>query len=201
MDGESALHSDDSSVLPDAERLFDDLYRAHYREMYAYCLRRIPRERVEDAVSEIFTVAWRRIDDVPRGSERLLWLYGVARRIVAHEWRSAGRRRRLIGRVRDTAAEHATDEPELQLVERAEYRMIRKAASQLRREEQEVLLLTVWEEMPQADVAALLGISIGAVKQRLYRARRKLARIYSILDTDHTVRPPAVQAKEVDGES
>jgi RNA polymerase sigma factor (sigma-70 family) len=79
--------------------------------------------------------------------------------------------------------------------------MIRKAASQLRHEEQEVLLLTVWEEMPQADVAALLGISIGAVKQRLYRARRKLARIYSKLDTDHIVRPPAVQAKEVDGES
>jgi DNA-directed RNA polymerase specialized sigma24 family protein len=49
---------------------------------------------VADVVSEVFMTAWRRIVDIPDGSE-LPWLYGVARRVVMNHRRGARRRHRL----------------------------------------------------------------------------------------------------------
>src|SRR2546426_1943597 len=40
-------------------------------------------------------VAWRRIGDVPTDGTARLWLYGVARRVLANHHRSSGRRERL----------------------------------------------------------------------------------------------------------
>lgn len=191
MDGRPVRRNEVTALVGSADAVFDDLYRSHYRSVYGYCMRRVSRDRVEDAVAEVFTVAWRRIGAVPAGSEALLWLYGVARRVVAHEWRAVGRRSRLVRRARAVSVEPASAGPELQLVERAEYRMIRQAASQLRPEEREILMLTVWEELSHAEVGQVLGISDGAVKQRLHRARRKLARAYVALDSKDDGQPPA----------
>ncbi len=72
------------------ERVYDDCYDAIFR----YCLRRTNREDALDAAAETFLVAWRRRADVPIGRE-LPWLYGVAGRVLANQWR---------GRVRHEAA-------------------------------------------------------------------------------------------------
>jgi hypothetical protein len=41
-----------------------------------------------------FTIAWHRADDMPPGDEARVWLYGVARRVLANHLR--GERRHLI---------------------------------------------------------------------------------------------------------
>ncbi len=179
-----ARHGQKSGTLAAADARFDDLYRRHYRTLHAYCRRRVSGPRVEDAVAEVFTVVWRRIADVPPPGEELLWLYGVARRIVAHEWRAAGRRSRLTRRASSRPDVAPASEPELQVVRRTEYDLIVRAARRLPPTEREILFLTVWEELPQAEIAELLDISVGAVKQRLLRARRRLAREYERLDPD-----------------
>ncbi|MER7134470.1 RNA polymerase sigma factor [Streptosporangium saharense] len=67
----------------DDERMvrFEAVYRETYGRITAYAVRRCgsPQD-VADVVAETFTVAWRRIAEVPPGREALLWLYGVARR-------------------------------------------------------------------------------------------------------------------------
>ncbi len=50
------------------------------------------------------------------------------------------------------------------------------AVERLRPDDQEVLRLTVWEELPRDQVAAVLGTSQQAVRQRLYRITKQLAR-------------------------
>ena len=57
---------------------------------------------------------------------------------------------------------------------------------------QEILKLTVWEELPHADIALVLEISVGAVKQRAHHARRNLTREYNRLENKRT-KPPAAQ--------
>jgi RNA polymerase sigma-70 factor (ECF subfamily) len=57
---------------------FERLFREHGDAVYRYAVRRDPGA-AEDVVAEAFLVAWRRLDDVPRGAE-LPWLLGVARR-------------------------------------------------------------------------------------------------------------------------
>lgn len=63
---------------------FDGVYREHYRAIYAYVYRRMPGRagEVPDVVAEVFVVAWRRFDELPRGAEARLWLYSVAHRCV-----------------------------------------------------------------------------------------------------------------------
>jgi DNA-directed RNA polymerase specialized sigma24 family protein len=49
-------------------------------------------------IAETFLTAWRRLDDVPAGDEARLWLYGVARRMLANQRRGARRRSSLADR-------------------------------------------------------------------------------------------------------
>lgn len=44
-------------------------------------------------VAETFTVAWRRVDELPEGDAATLWLYGVARKVLANHYRGDNRRR------------------------------------------------------------------------------------------------------------
>ncbi|MDN5772092.1 MAG: hypothetical protein L0I76_27150 [Pseudonocardia sp.] len=70
---------------------FDDLYRRHHLVVLRYVRRRLATADVEDVVGEVFTIAWRRRNDVPAGNAQLLWLYGTARRVLANEHRRARR--------------------------------------------------------------------------------------------------------------
>ncbi|RPI10520.1 MAG: hypothetical protein EHM63_03025, partial [Actinobacteria bacterium] len=95
----------DGRGTPGAERLRDDarfaeLYARCYRPVWEYCTRRLAADAVEDAVAETFLTVWRRLDDVPAGEDALVWIYGVAYRVIGHQWRSIARRGRLQERLR-----------------------------------------------------------------------------------------------------
>ena len=47
-------------------------------------------------------MAWRRIKDLPDGDAALWWLYAVARRVLANEYRRNRHRRSLLSQLRDT---------------------------------------------------------------------------------------------------
>src|SRR5579862_5304806 len=62
-------------------RLFEALFRKHIAGIASYCRWRSPTtSEAEDAVAEVFLVAWRRLDDVPGGEAARPWLYATARR-------------------------------------------------------------------------------------------------------------------------
>src|SRR5690554_1101728 len=83
------------------EESFRALYSDNFDRLLGYALRRVEvPEDAADVVSETFLVAWRRIRDLPEGDEARLWLYGVARRILANHYRSQSRREQLGERLR-----------------------------------------------------------------------------------------------------
>ena len=174
----------------DDEARFVDVYRRYARNIQAYCARRAPQSQVADAVADTFLVAWRRIDQIPQGEDALPWLYGVAYRVVSHQWRHRARNRRLIDRLRGLAEIDAFA-PDVLLVRSEEHRQVIEASSRLRPIDQEVLRLTLWEELSHAEVAVVLGIAVTAVKERAYRARRNLASEYQKLTEDR--QPPAAR--------
>jgi hypothetical protein len=86
---------------------FRSLYEEHYRSIQAYAVRRVGSpDDVADVVAEVFTIAWRRLARIPEPPADRLWLYGVARRVVAGKLRSARRRRQLTARLQ---ASHAAN--------------------------------------------------------------------------------------------
>lgn len=156
------------------ESSFEALFQAHHRAVLAYCARRASPADAWDAASDVFLVAWRRIGEVPEPSEARAWLLGVAFRVLANHRRATMRRTRLFQRVAGTerSEDHRADEP---LIRREEEREVVAALERLRPTDRELLLLTLWEELPRAQVATALGISANAFDQRYARARRRLA--------------------------
>ncbi len=56
------------------------------------------------------------------------------------------------------------------------------ALAQLRPQDQEVLRLAWWEELPHAEIAGMLGCSTNAATHRIHRAARRVAKEYQRLD-------------------
>jgi RNA polymerase sigma factor (sigma-70 family) len=153
---------------------FEACYTAHRRHVVAYCLRRASQWDAYEAADETFLIAWRRFDDIPPGHERA-WLYGVAYRVLGNQHRGARRRSRLDARLRGTR-EVAPPGPEAQAVRSAELELVRSAYDRLSPDDQEVLRLAAWEGLTHTDLAVALGCEPGAARQRVHRARTRLAR-------------------------
>ncbi|MEV4369083.1 sigma-70 family RNA polymerase sigma factor [Nonomuraea sp. NPDC049637] len=81
---------------------FVEVYESTYEPILGYVLRRCPHpEDAADVVAETFTTAWRRIEELPEGDEARLWLYGVARRVLANHRRGERRHEQRTAALRD----------------------------------------------------------------------------------------------------
>jgi RNA polymerase sigma factor (sigma-70 family) len=154
-----------------AQTQFSRLYREQGRAILVYALRRVEdREDAADVVAETFLVAWRRLGEVPAGAAARLWLYAVARRVIANLHRTERRRtrlgRRLAESLRTELATHSAPDGEA-----AE---ILRAMSELGEEDRELLLLVSWEGLSPGEAAKVLEVSSLAARSRLHRARRRL---------------------------
>ena len=158
-----------------ADTRFERLYQQYHQEVLAYCVRRMNRSDAEDVASEVFTVAWRRIDQVPTGERTLAWLYGVAHRVLANRWRSIRRYRRLLGKIGGLGFPQP-DLPETVVLRGLDEQQLLDALARLRWRDQEVLRLATWEKLSHRDIAELLGCSKVAVGQRIARAKKRLAK-------------------------
>ncbi len=172
------------------DAFFVQLYESYYREVYVYCRRRASADRVDDAVAETFLVGWKKIDEVPRSSDALPWLYAVAYRVLAHQWRGMSRRRRFEARLSSLGAS-GPDQPEDFIVIRHESRQVLDAAGRLKSTDREILRLSLWEELSHSDIAVVLDINPDAVRQRLSRALQNLTREFDRLESRPTYAPAA----------
>jgi RNA polymerase sigma factor (sigma-70 family) len=150
---------------------FDRLYREHVDAIRAYVRRRAPVDVVDDVVADVFLVCWRRLDDVP--AEALPWLYAVARKTLANEWRRRSRRAPV------TAEISYETEPVGDSV-------LASAFAALSDGDREVLRLVAWEGLSLRDAATVLECSHVACRVRYHRAKSRLA---SRLDGAASFRP------------
>ncbi len=158
----------------DAAR-FGRVFDRNYRALLAYALRRTPdRSDAEDAVSETFTVVWRRLSKLP-GDEReqRLWLFGIARKVLSNQHRSTTRASQLNRRIQtpDQAESPAADASIEDAVDIAE---ALDALDALSERDRELVTLALWEELSNAEIATATGTSVANVSVRLHRAKKRL---------------------------
>jgi RNA polymerase sigma factor (sigma-70 family) len=156
----------------DREVAFCSIYQAHFRAIAAYARRRLNPRDAEDAVSETFLVAWRRLEDIPTGDLTLPWLYEVARRVAAQGRRSGRRRDRLLARLSRVERSGLVSEPEAAL---AGDPAVDLALAGLRPKDRELLRLAEWDLVSHADLARIFSCSTNAISIRLHRAHRRFA--------------------------
>lgn len=158
--------------MTDPRARLEQLYADNYERIRGYALRRTDTvEDAHDVVSETFLVAWRRLDDVPDGDRAVLWLYGTARKVLSNQHRSNRRRRRLMHRLRSQPPPPihvpSAHEPDTQRVA--------TAFARLTPDDQEILVLTGWEQLDPGQLAIVLECARSTARVRLHRARKRFA--------------------------
>jgi RNA polymerase sigma-70 factor, ECF subfamily len=156
-------------MADDRER-FERIYREHFRAVLRFAAMRIDPERAKDVAAETFLVAWRRLDDVP--DEPRAWLLGVARKVIAGQFRTQTRRDALVARLGGGGYE-GTPDPARAFADRDE---ALAAFETLGERDREVLRLVAWDGLGAAEAAEALGVTRLAFTVRLHRARRRLER-------------------------
>jgi RNA polymerase sigma-70 factor (ECF subfamily) len=173
---------------------FADLYEEHRSAVWLYCRRRVGWDKADDVMGDVFLTIWRRIDQAPPAPTALPWIYRICRLTVSNQWRGTARRWRLeskLSAIRVSPPSPIAD----QVVVREEVRDVVRLLGDMRPGDAEILRLTAWEGLDITQIAVVLDITPDAAKQRLSRARRRLAALYE--DTyekkQRTIRTPNAQ--------
>ena len=144
---------------------FRAFYHAHYGVILTVAEQRLDtRQAAEDATADVFQIAWRRFSD-EGATLSLPWVYRILRNVVGTEYRRRERARRALDRLSDTVADP----------QRADDRVdVRGALAALPERERELLFMAYWEDLTHDEIAGILGITTGALRVRLTRARARL---------------------------
>ncbi len=182
------------SKRPGATRLeFDALYRKYLAQVYSYAFYELrDHHAAEDATERVFMQA---LAGLPRFEERVdqfiasrapvdaadsadistfrVWLFRIARNVIANERRRD--RRRPVARLEDAAELSAPDDVVDAAAAREAAGAAWQAVSRLPEDRRRAVILRFVDEMSTAEIAAVLDRSEGAVRVLLHRALRSVA--------------------------
>lgn len=162
------------------EDRFCALYEQTRPHIVAFVLRRTSSSGdAADIVSEVYEIAWRRIEDVPDDHAGLLWLYVTARYVIANYRRRVQRQSETTTRLAEELGRadlrtEPTDEESLAL---------RSCLNSLSPDERDVLMLAGWEGLSASGIGRVIGCSPTAARIRLHRARARLKSAMAKVDS------------------
>jgi RNA polymerase sigma factor (sigma-70 family) len=141
---------------------FELLYREHRDEVFGFLVRRVGRDRAEDAFQETFLRALRGYPRLRHGRHLRAWLYTIAARVAVDE----SRRRRPMSTEHETAASDS----------RPAYAELEHLADELPPTERAAVVLRYGYDLSYADIAAALGSGEDAARQAASSGVRRLRR-------------------------
>ena len=138
-------------------------------DLLAYFERRVPvRDDAADLLSETMVVAWRRVDTLPEEAERQrMWLFTIARNVLANGARARRRSAALSTRLRGMLRESLAPD-------HAETHAVRDAVLRLGDGHRELVMLIHWDGFTVAEAAEILGLNASTARGRYAAARDQL---------------------------
>jgi RNA polymerase sigma-70 factor, ECF subfamily len=172
---EAAVSSRVSQGHRDAafERLFDEFSAP----IFNYVLRMVAdRDRAADITQDTFIKAYRKLDSLTDESSRRSWLYRIATNTAIDEMR----RRRFVTPMgtdeRHLQRPDARPGPEAQAIAATLDERVQRALLRLKANHRQCLLLSDIEDMSAQQIGEVMGLSYGAVRTLLCRARGEMRR-------------------------
>lgn len=151
-------------------REFQDLYERHYPEVYRFALFLTgDPARAEDLAADTFVRAWVARDRINLATVRA-YLLTIAKNLYRDDLR----------RARPTAAvEDTIQDPRPRIDVRVEHATelarVRRLLGGVAQGDREAFVMFIGRGMSHREIAGTLGVTIGAVKSRIFRAREALA--------------------------
>lgn len=164
--------------------------------VYRFALRLTgSRQDAEDLTQETFLHAWRRRRDLRDPDAARVWLFTIARNLWT-DW--LRRKRRRPASIEPLVDDHqsAAVAADRELIVREDLRRVMEAMDALPARQREVMHLRACEELSLSEIAAVLGISIEAVKASLCEGRKRLRRQFREIDCE-----ASSSGKNINGQS
>lgn len=157
------------AVVEPALRDFRAVYRAHYGLVWHALFRLgVPPDALEDAVQDVFVVAYRRRDDYA-GTSTKAWLYGIARRVASNLRRTQRRRaqrHRAVGNVRPRSTSGSEQHEAIHSLDRY--------LASLASDDRELFILSELEGMTGPEIAEARGRKVATIYTRIRKLRQDL---------------------------
>lgn len=138
-------------------------------DILGYFTHRVGRDDAADLLAETMMTAWRRSAALPAQEDQArMWLFGIARNVLANANRSERRRLRLANRLRLMIGDHSYSPAPDSGSE------VRDAVDRLPSDQAEVIRLVHWDGFTLAEVAQLLQEPPTTTRSRYRRAKGSL---------------------------
>ena len=167
-----------SQIKQGNQLAFNHIVEKYQPSIYNLCYRMLKNAaEAEDAAQEVFTRAYFKLDSYNDRDKFSTWLFAIA----SHYCIDILRKRRFqVIPWDDLASWHRcssqeTSLPETVLIEAEASEEIQALLNQLPSEYRKAVILKYWQAMSYQEIAEILKTTVGAVKSKLFRARRMLA--------------------------
>jgi RNA polymerase sigma factor (sigma-70 family) len=161
----------------------NDLMERHAERLFHYLMRSLQDEAdAADAAQETFVKIYQNRVTFDPQQKFSTWLYAIASNLVRDRYRWRSRHQQVSldadneqtgSNLKDTLqASGPLPDQTVQAEERAEE--VRNAVAALPEELKQPLILALYQDLPQAEIATILKCSVKAVETRIYRARQQL---------------------------
>ncbi len=158
-----------------AERIpFERLFTEYQHSIFNYVYRLVgDRDRAEDITQDTFVKAYRKLESLTDETSTRSWLYRIATNTAIDEMR----RRRFFFTTPTPADRPDSDSgPEARAMAGTLDVAIQRALLRLRPNQRQCLVLSDIEDMSGQQIAEVMGLSYGAVRTLLCRARGEMRR-------------------------
>lgn len=150
------------------------VYRAYGRVVYEVAYKVLgDKGLAEEATQQAFLKAWRAADSFDQSRELGPWLAAIARRAAIDVYR------REAVRVADPIDHVAPGDPALatepETATLTHAWEVRQAVEELPEDERAIVRLQHFEGLTHPEIAEQLGVAVGTVKSRSFRAHKRLA--------------------------
>lgn len=161
---------------------FEKLVLAYEKNVYNIALRMTGNsEDASDMTQEAFIKAYNSLQSFRGDSKFSVWLYRIATNVCLDFLRSRSRKPTVSLSVEDNEGEDVqldvadeSQSPELLLDRQMTRESVRRGLETLLPEYRQILLLREIQGLSYDEISQALGLEVGTVKSRIFRARKKL---------------------------
>ena len=162
----------DTIIMNEKTMTFQKLYNNYAKQVYrfAYWLTGDDAE-AKDITSETFVRVWT-AENNPRTESVKAYLFTIARNLFLQDRRKKNRLSAINEEMIDN-----TILPDKEAELESDLKQVQKALQQLPELDRTVLIMRAEDEMPYRDIAQITGLSISAIKVKVFRARAKINKL------------------------
>ena len=162
---------------------FQDIYTAYQPRILRYLARLVGEAEAEDLTQEVFVKVSRALPAFRGEAQLSTWLYRIATNTAIDKMRTASfRQEAQIDGLDETNEPEDVDlwsgeetpSLEQQVMRKEMYACFIDYVKRLPGDYRAVVVLSELEELPNSEIADILGLSVGMVKIRLHRGRSRL---------------------------